>query len=36
MYPFGEEFPVPGAGRVGIECIAPAVVNVRAKIEFEE
>lgn len=25
-----------GAGRVGIECTAPAAVNVRAKIVFEE
>ncbi len=27
---------VPGGGRVGIECTAPAGVNVRAKIFFEE
>ena len=27
---------IPGGGRLGIECTAPAVVNVRAKIWFEE
>lgn len=27
---------VPGGGRAGIECTAPANVNVRAKIIFEE
>lgn len=27
---------VPGGGRIAIECTAPATVNVRAKIWFEE
>lgn len=27
---------VAGGGRIGIECTAPATVNVRAKIVFEE
>lgn len=27
---------VPGGGRIGIECTAPAGVNVRAKVWFEE
>jgi hypothetical protein len=36
IFPAGEEIDVPGSGRVGIECTAPAVVNVRAKIIAEE
>jgi len=32
----GREIKLPGGGRLGIECTAPAGVNVRAKIEFEE
>lgn len=35
-YPLGQEPVLAGAGKVGIECTAPAVVNVRAKILFEE
>lgn len=36
LYPIGY-FPIlPGGGRVGIEVTAPATVNVRAKIIFEE
>jgi hypothetical protein len=34
--PFDQPIEVPGGGRIGIECTAPAVVNVRAKIVFEE
>jgi hypothetical protein len=36
IFPLGDEIIVPGGGRVGIECTAPAGVNVRAKIAFEE
>lgn len=36
IYPMGAEVKVPGSGRLAIECTAPANVNVRAKIEFEE
>jgi len=36
MYPLGEQPVVGGGDRVGIICTAPAVVNVRAKIRFEE
>lgn len=32
----GQEIIIPGGGRIGIECTAPSVVNVRAKIIFEE
>jgi hypothetical protein len=35
-YPLGQEPILSGSGRVGIECTAPAGVNVRAKILFEE
>lgn len=35
-FPMGQEIILPGAGRLGIECIAPASVNVRAKFFFEE
>lgn len=35
-YPLGQEIIVAGAGRIGIECTAPANVNVRAKLIFEE
>lgn len=34
--PPDQRWEVPGGGRVGIECTAPAGVNVRAKIFFEE
>lgn len=36
IYPLGDEIIVQGAGKLGIECTAPATVNVRAKIVFEE
>lgn len=36
IIPMDVPIDVPGGGRVGIECTAPAVVNVRAKIIFEE
>jgi len=34
--PFGQEFIIGGGDRVGIECTAPATVNVRAWARFEE
>lgn len=34
--PFGQEYIVGGGDRVGIECTAPATVNVRAWMRFEE
>lgn len=34
--PYGREFIVGGGDRVGIECTAPAAVNVRAWIAYEE
>lgn len=36
IYPMGQEVIVGGSDRVGIEVTAPAVVNVRAEITFEE
>lgn len=36
IYPFGGEVIVGGSDRIGIECTAPAGVNVRAEIVFEE
>lgn len=36
IYPLGQEVILQGAGRVGIEVTAPATVNARAKIRFEE
>ncbi len=36
IFPMGQEIKVAGAGRIGIECTAPAGVNVRAQIVFEE
>ena len=36
LIPFDMPIDVPGAGLLGIVCTAPAVVNVRAKIIFEE
>ena len=36
IYPYGDEVIVGGGGRLGIECTAPANVNVRAEIVFEE
>lgn len=35
-YPYGETPVINGGGRLGLECTAPAGVNVRAKIIFEE
>ena len=35
-FPMGQEIVIGGAGRLGIECTAPAGVNVRAKMYFEE
>lgn len=35
-YAFGQEKIIAGGGRVALVCNAPAVVNVRAKIDFEE
>lgn len=32
----GQEFVLAGGGRIGIECTAPAGVNVRGKLFFEE
>lgn len=36
IFPAGQEVKIPGGGRIGIECNAPAGVNVRAKMIFEE
>lgn len=36
IYPLGDEIIVQGGGKLGIECTAPAGVNCRAKIVFEE
>lgn len=36
LAPFGEEIILAGGERIGITCTAPAGVNVRAKIWFEE
>lgn len=36
IYPLGQEIIIGGSDRVGIECTAPAGVNVRADITFEE
>jgi hypothetical protein len=36
IMPLGEEIIVAGGERLGIVCTAPAAVNVRAKIKFEE
>ena len=36
LYPMGAEIEVSGGTRLGIECTAPAAVNVRAKIAYEE
>lgn len=35
-YAFGQEKVVVGGGRVAIKCTAPAIVNVRTKIDFDE
>lgn len=35
-YAFGQEKIIVGGGRVAVEVTAPAVVNVRAKVDFEE
>ena len=36
LYPLGQEPIIGGGDRVGIECTAPAGVNVRAEVRFEE
>ena len=36
MYPFGQEIIIGAGDRVGIRCNAPAAVNVRAKVRFQE
>lgn len=36
IYPEGKEPRIAGGGRIGIECTAPAGVNVRAKLICEE
>lgn len=36
IYPLGQEPVIGGGDRLGIICTAPADVNVRAKIAFEE
>lgn len=36
LYPMGAEVIIGGGDRVGIECTAPAGVNVRATMIFEE
>jgi hypothetical protein len=36
LLPMDEHFEVPGGGRVGIKITSPAVVNVIAKIYYEE
>jgi len=36
VIPFDMPIEVPGGGRIAIDCKAPAGVNVRAKIIFEE
>lgn len=36
FFPLGQEIVIGGGGRLGIECTAPAGVNVQAEIEFEE
>jgi len=35
-FPMGQEIIIPGGGRLGIDCTAPAIVNVRVKLFFEE
>lgn len=35
-YAFGQEHIIVGGGRVALDCTAPANVNVRAKVDFEE
>ena len=36
IYPLYEEPVIGGGDRLGVECTAPATVNVRCKIVFEE
>lgn len=36
IFPLGQELIVPGGGRLGIRCTAPATVNVVATVGFEE
>ena len=36
IFPAGDEIMIGEAGRLAIECTAPAIVNVRAEIVYEE
>jgi len=36
IFSFGDEIKIGGGGRLAIQCNAPAGVNVRSKMEFEE
>lgn len=36
IYPITEEIPVPGGGRLGIECTAPQAVTVSAQFNYRE
>lgn len=36
ILPYGDEYEIAGGGRIGIECTAPAGVNVRAYMACEE
>lgn len=36
VYPYGQEPIIGGSDRLGIKCTAPAIVNVRAKLVWEE
>ena len=36
IFPAGDEIMIGEAGRLGIECTAPSIVNVRAEIVYEE
>ncbi|MGV1048219.1 MAG: hypothetical protein ACOYD4_06820 [Solirubrobacterales bacterium] len=36
VFPLGREIEVPGGTRIGIRCTAPATVNVRAVMAWEE
>lgn len=36
IFPLGQEVIIGGGDRLGIKCTAPAAVNVRAKMVFEE
>lgn len=36
VYAWGQELLIEGGGRLGIRCTAPAAVNCRAKLDWEE